>query len=182
MVLLSVPSHVVRVFDDKAEAKYQKELLATLFSHFIFLQLLYCYYVDHNAVVFVPRCFLLVCMLFTTWLVDKSPASKRAGFIAGLHSPVFLMHIGKRPPSIFLNFLAEDDPFSLPRLFLMDVFVTVLVIVLANIRYSVLHDTVDKDVFQWLHFDGSVEDPDPDPVPPADDYASTTSDDLNGLI
>ena len=59
---LWAPGHTVRIFDDKTETRHQKQFIATLLSHFTFIQLLYCYYLDHNAVVFVPRCFLMVCL------------------------------------------------------------------------------------------------------------------------
>ena len=48
-----------------------------------------------------------VCILYTSWIVDTVPASRRAAVISLFHSGVFVMHLGKRPPSIFLNFLAE---------------------------------------------------------------------------
>ena len=72
---LWAPGHTVRIFDDKTETRQQKQFIATLLSHFTFIQLLYCYYLDHNAVVFVPRCFLMVCLcrMCVPVLVASSP-------------------------------------------------------------------------------------------------------------
>eukprot|EP00667_Euglena_gracilis_P019646 EG_transcript_21094 len=146
------PIRHVRVFDDPAEAKAQKQFLAVLLGHFAFIQLLYSYYLDHNAVIFVPRCLLLTCLLFTTWLVSPPEPARRAAMVAFLHSPAFILHLGRRPPSIFLNFLALDDTASVPRLLAMDCGVLLLLVALANVRHSIVQDRTEPDCFQLLPF------------------------------
>ena len=48
---------------------------------------------------------------------------------------------------------ATDDPCSTTRLFVMDVFVLLLIVALANVRHSIMHDATDPDLFCLLHFD-----------------------------
>ncbi|KAL0487936.1 hypothetical protein AKO1_015274 [Acrasis kona] len=117
----------------------QKTHLLKTLTHLLAIEMIYCYYLDNNVALLLLRGLQLFAFLKGGVVAYRSHI---ALIVFTSNIPVLITHIiYTRRNSFLLNFIAEEEPTSLPLVLSVDFLILIFQILLINSKYELEHTT-----------------------------------------